>query len=435
MLKIINCSSTNYQKKLSYYISKNSISDKKITSLVSNILEDIKKNGDTALLNYIRKYEGQHFTDIKEILVTKKEISNSKSKCSKEFLNAIDVAVKRVSAYQRKLLPKNLKYKDKTGMKLGCIWTPISSCGLYVPGGKAFYPSSVVMNAVPAKLAGVKRLVITTPAINNEIKPEILAAASLIGIDEIYKIGGAQAIGAMTFGTKLISKVDKIVGPGNSFVAEAKRQVFGHVGIDSVAGPSEIMIIADKDNNSKYIAMDLLSQAEHDEEASSILVTDSKKLALDVEKDILNFLQKINRRKIAEKSLKNNGMIIVIPNISMAYKVANIIAPEHLEIMSKEKYRLLEKIKNAGAVFLGEYTPESLGDYVAGPSHVLPTSGNARFESGLSVLDFFKRTSLIESSKSSLKKVISSIKTLSTAEGLDAHMKAADIRFSIKRKN
>ena len=435
MLKIINCSEINYNKKLNFYLSRDSSKSKKTNNLVTKILEDIKVNGDKALIKYIKKYEKNHFKNIKEIQVTKKEIISSKAKCSKDFLNALDVAITRVSDYQAKLLPKNLIYKDKSGMKLGCIWRPLDSCGLYVPGGKAFYPSSVVMNAVPAKLAGVKRLVITTPSVNNQIKPEILAAASLIGIDEIYKVGGAQAIGAMTYGTKLIKKVYKIVGPGNSFVAEAKRQVFGHVGIDSIAGPSEIMVIADKDNNSKFIAMDLLSQAEHDEAASSILVTDSKELAKSVKKDLVQFLKKINRKQIAEKSLRDNGMIIIIPKISMAYKIANLIAPEHLEIMTNEKHNLLNKIKNAGAVFLGEYTPESLGDYVAGPSHVLPTSGNSRFESGLSVLDFFKRTSLIEANKSSLKKVVPHITTLSKAEGLDAHMKSASIRFSLKRKN
>ena len=434
-LKIINCSKLNYKKKLSFYFNKSSTNNKFTRNIVSKILQDLKAKGDQALIKYIKKYEGNNFKAIKEIKITKKEINYAKSQCSKSFLKALGVAIKRVYRYQEKLMPKNLIFKDATGMKLGCLWTPLDSCGLYVPGGKAFYPSSVVMNAVPAKLAGVKRVIITTPAINNEVKPEILAASSLIGIEEIYKVGGAQAIGAMTYGTNLIKKVDKIVGPGNSFVAEAKRQVFGEVGIDSVAGPSEIMVIADSKNNSKFIAMDLLSQAEHDEAASAILVTDSKQLADSVKKDLQVFLKTIDRKKIAEKSLRDNGLIIIIPEISMAYKIANFLAPEHLEIMTKKKYSLLNKIKNAGAVFLGEYTPESLGDYVAGPSHVLPTSGNARFESGLSVLDFFKRTSMIEADKSSLKKVSLSIETLAKAEGLDAHMRAASIRFSVKRKS
>ena len=435
MLKIISCSNTDYKKKLDTYIKKNTSSNKKTSIAVAKILSDIKCLGDKALIKYIKKYEVKNIKNINDIQVSKKEINNSKQECSKDFLHALETAIERVSDYQKKLLPKKIIYKDALGMKLGCLWTPLESCGLYVPGGKAFYPSSVIMNAIPAKLAGVKRLVITTPSNSLYIKPEILAAASLIGIDEIFKVGGAQAIGAMTFGTKLISKVDKIVGPGNSFVAEAKRQVFGKVGIDSVAGPSEIMVIADKHNDPKYIAMDLLSQAEHDEEASSILVTDSMKLAKDVNKNISGFLNIIDRKAIAKKSIKNNGIIIIIPNISFAYKIANFLAPEHLEIMTSNSTNLLNNIKNAGAIFIGEYTPESLGDYVAGPSHVLPTSGNARFESGLSVLDFFKRTSVIQADKKSLKRLLPAIKTLAKVEGLDAHMKSAEIRFYNKRKN
>lgn len=435
MLKIISCSNTDYKKKLDTYIKKNTSSNKKTSIAVAKILSDIKCLGDKALIKYIKKYEVKNIKNINDIQVSKKEINNSKQECSKDFLHALETAIERVSDYQKKLLPKKIIYKDALGMKLGCLWTPLESCGLYVPGGKAFYPSSVIMNAIPAKLAGVKRLVITTPSNSLYIKPEILAAASLIGIDEIFKVGGAQAIGAMTFGTKLISKVDKIVGPGNSFVAEAKRQVFGKVGIDSVAGPSEIMVIADKHNDPKYIAMDLLSQAEHDEEASSILVTDSMKLAKDVNKNISGFLNIIDRKAIAKKSIKNNGIIIIIPNISFAYKIANFLAPEHLEIMTSNSTNLLNNIKNAGAIFIGEYTPEALGDYVAGPSHVLPTSGNARFESGLSVLDFFKRTSLIQADKKSLKRLLPAIKTLAKVEGLDAHMKSAEMRFYNKRKN
>ena len=435
MLKIISCSNTDYKKKLDTYIKKNTSSNKKTSIAVAKILSDIKCLGDKALIKYIKKYEVKNIKNINDIQVSKKEINNSKQECSKDFLHALETAIERVSDYQKKLLPKKIIYKDALGMKLGCLWTPLESCGLYVPGGKAFYPSSVIMNAIPAKLAGVKRLVITTPSNSLYIKPEILAAASLIGIEEIFKVGGAQAIGAMTFGTKLISKVDKIVGPGNSFVAEAKRQVFGKVGIDSVAGPSEIMVIADKHNDPKYIAMDLLSQAEHDEEASSILVTDSIKLAKDVNKNISGFLNIINRKAIAKKSIKNNGIIIIIPNIRFAYKIANLLAPEHLEIMTSKSTNLLNNIKNAGAIFIGEYTPEALGDYVAGPSHVLPTSGNARFESGLSVLDFFKRTSVIQADKKSLKRLLPAIKTLAKVEGLDAHMKSAEMRFYNKRKN
>ena len=278
--------------------------------------------------------------------------------------------------------------------------------------------------------AGVKRIVITSPANNNQLSPEVLVAANAVGINEIYKIGGAQAIAALTFGTESIKRVDKIVGPGNSFVTEAKKQLYGYVGIDSIAGPSQILVIADRHNNPKWVAMDLLSQAEHDEEAKAILISNSKDFINKVNKYLLKFLKSIKRTEIATKSIKNNGLAILIEEIDFAHCIANYIAPEHLEIMTKNKKSLAKKIINAGAIFMGEYTPEAFGDYIAGPSHVLPTSGNARFESGLSVLDFLKRTSYIEANKKGLKNTLHSIETLGNSEGLDAHVKSAKIRFS-----
>ena len=429
MLRRIKYNEKNYDIKINEYVNKNSFFLKEKSSLVSNILKEIRVYGDKALIKYIKKYENTEINSSKKFLVTNKEIKNSKKKCSKDFLNAVSLSVRRVSKYQKKLLPKNFKYKDNIGMKLGCTWSPIDSCALYVPGGKAFYPSSLIMNAVPAKLAGVKRIVITTPTFEGNIKPEILAIADLLGISEIYKFGGAQAIAAMTYGTKTINKVDKIVGPGNAYVAEAKKQVFGNVGIDSVAGPSEIMIVADKYSNPEWIAIDLLSQAEHDEEASSILVSDSEKLIESVDTYLQKHLEKLSRKNIARKSLINNGIAILVKNINKSFNIINKLAPEHLEIMIKNSSELLNNIQNAGAIFVGNYSPEALGDYVAGPSHVLPTSGNARFESGLSVLDFFKRTSYIEATKKSLAKVVSSIETLASSEGLDAHAKSVAIRF------
>ena len=430
MLKSISCSKNNYEKKLFSYVAKGGIDNKKRSKIVKNIIDQIRKKKNKALLNYSNKLDNNEFTDFKNLKVSSEEMANALNLCSKEFHNSIKLAVKRITNYQRKLMPKNLYYKDEIGTKLGSIWSPLASCGLYVPGGKALYPSSVLMNGIPAKIAGVKRIVITTPANNNKLRPEILVAAKEVGINEIYKIGGAQAIAALTFGTENIKKVDKIVGPGNSFVAEAKKQLYGYVGIDSIAGPSEILVIADKYNNPKWVAMDLLSQAEHDEEARAILISDNKEFINDVNKCLLIFLKSINRKKIAIKSLKNNGLAILIQDINDAHLVANYIAPEHLEIMTKNRKVLAKKITNAGAIFMGKYTPESFGDYVAGPSHVLPTSGSARFESGLSVLDFLKRTSYIEANKVGLKNTLNAIEVLGNSEGLDAHVQSAKIRFS-----
>ena len=430
MLNLITCNESNYEKKLFSYVNNVSMNNKKRSAIVSNIIKKIKKNKNSALINYSNELENNNFKNFKSLKVTPKEISNALSQCSQAFHDSIKLAVQRIMSYQKKLMPRNLYYKDELGIKLGSIWSPLESCGLYVPGGKALYPSSVLMNAIPAMVAGVKRIVITTPANNNLLSPEILVAANAVGISEIYKIGGAQAVAALTFGTESIKRVDKVVGPGNSFVTEAKKQLYGHVGIDSIAGPSEILVIADRYNNPKWVAMDLLSQAEHDEEARAILISNSKDFINKVNKYLFSFLKSIKRTKIASKSIKKNGLAILIKDINFAHCVANYIAPEHLEIMTKNKKLLAKKIKNAGAIFMGEYTPEAFGDYIAGPSHVLPTSGNARFDSGLSVLDFLKRTSYIEANKAGLKNTLYSIETLGSSEGLDAHVKSAKIRFS-----
>ena len=324
---------------------------------------------------------------------------------------------------------KNNIYKDKQGILLGGIWNPIDSVCLYVPGGKAAYPSSLIMNAVPAIVAGVERIVMTVPAINGMINNLVLACAKLLDIKEIYKIGGAQAIAAVAYGTKRISKVDKIVGPGNAFVATAKK-VFGNVGIDMIAGPSEILVIADNKNNPNHIAIDLLSQAEHDELAQSILITDDHEFALKVKKSVNSFLKKIDRKEIAKKSWEKYGAIIVCENLKNCINYSNKIAPEHLEIAVENAKNFLKFIKNAGAVFLGRYTPEAIGDYIAGPNHVLPTDRTARFSSGLNVLDFLKRTSVVSCDKKNINLIGKDAVILANEEGLQAHALSIECRLS-----
>ena len=430
MLKVINCNNENYEKKIKKYLESDVLNSESRVKLVRKIIKEVKKGGDKSLINFTNKYDNNNFKNIKETEVSNTELTKSLKFCTKEFLQSTKLAIKRIKSYQKKLLPKNLLYRDRIGIKLGCLWKPIDSCGLYIPGGKAIYPSSVLINAVAAKLAGVKRIVLVSPAKNKKIRYEILASAKLSGVDKVFMLGGAQAIAALTYGTETIEKVDKIFGPGNAFVAEAKKQVFGDVGIDSVAGPSEVMVIADKYSNPEWVAVDLLSQAEHDEDARAILVTDSLKLINSVNHYISKYLKTLDRKKIANISIKKNGLSIKIPSIKNAYKIANLIAPEHLQIITNNYKELIKNINHAGAIFVGSYTPEALGDYVAGPSHVLPTSGNARFESGLSVLDFLKRTSYIEANRGGLKKVIEPIKILGESEGLQAHVKSASIRFS-----
>lgn len=430
MLKLVDCNNDNYKNKLKKYLENDVLNSTTRSNLVRKIIMEVKQGGDKSLINLTKKYDKNNFKNIKELEVSNKDLENSVKACSKEFLKSTMLAIKRIKSYQKKLLPKNLLYKDKIGAKLGCLWKPIDSCGLYIPGGKAIYPSSVLMNAVAAKLAGVKRIVLVSPAKDKKIRYEILASAKLSGVNKVYMIGGAQAIAALAYGTNTIEKVDKIFGPGNAFVAEAKKQVFGDVGIDSIAGPSEVMVIADKFSNPEWVAIDLLSQAEHDEDARVILVTDSSNLINSVNHFISKYLKILERKEIAKNSIKKNGIAIKIPNLKNAYKIANLIAPEHLQIIIKENENIIKKINNAGAIFVGSYTPEAFGDYVAGPSHVLPTSGNARFESGLSVIDFFKRTSYLEANKKSLIKVASDINNLANVEGLTAHALSAKIRYT-----
>ena len=421
MAKIIFDNEKKFDDKFKDLLLKRDKSDAKIDSQVKRIIFDVKNNSDKSLINLTKKYDNNSVRSFEELTVKKDEVHNCYNNTSKKIINALKDAIRRISSFHKKQLPKDLYYKDSQGVYLGYKWTPIESVGLYVPGGVASYPSSVIMNAVPAIVANVKRIVMVCPAPNGLINPTVLSVAKILKIKEIYKIGGAQAIAALAFGTKSIKKVDKIFGPGNAYVASAKKQVFGNVGIDMVAGPSEILVVADKFNNPNHIAIDLLSQAEHDVNAQAILITDSKLFAIEVLKNLEFELKFLNRSKIAAKSWNNFGAIIVVKNIYESYKLVNKIAPEHLEVSVRNHSTLIKKITNAGALFIGRNTPEAIGDYIAGPNHVLPTDRTAKFSSGLNVLDFMKRTTIVKCDKKSIKKIGDSARILADEEGLQAH--------------
>ena len=429
MVKILHENKKSFAENFKKILIKRDNVDSSIDVIVENIIKKIKDGSDSALLELTKKYDNFAVSDIKDLLVQKKEIDKSKKMIDPKVFSSLKFAIKRIKDYHKRQIPKNELFKDKHGILLGGVWNPIESVGLYVPGGTAAYPSSLIMNAVPAIVAGVKRIVITVPAINGVLNPVILACANLLGIDEIYKIGGAQAVAALAIGTKQIKKVDKIVGPGNAYVATAKKKLFGMVGIDMIAGPSEILIIADKKNNPEHIAIDLLSQAEHDKLAQSILITDNESFAKKVIDNITIILKKLDRKDIASESWKNYGVVIISKTIQSSISLANQIAPEHLELAIDNSKKYLKEIKNAGAIFLGKYTPEAIGDYVAGPNHVLPTDRTAKFSSGLNVLDFFKRTSIVSCNSKNLKKIGKDAITLANQEGLQAHALSIECRI------
>ena len=429
MNKIIKETEKDFEKKINALIENRVSVDGSIEKTVDKIIKKVRDESDKAIIKYTHKFDFNLVKTIKELQVTPKELINASKHVSKDVQKALAKAYERVTAFHKKQLPKNIFYKDSIGIKLGYRWNPISAVGLYVPGGSASYPSSVIMNAVPAIVANVKRIVMVCPAPGGKINPVVLYVAQMLNIKEIYKIGGAQAIAALAYGSKSIEKVDKIFGPGNSYVACAKKKVFGDVGIDMVAGPSEILIVADKNNNPNHIAIDLLSQAEHDEMAQSILITDCEEFAKNVLENVNKELKNLKRRKIASLSWKNFGSIILIKNINESYKLINKIAPEHLEMSFRKSKKLLQKINNAGAIFLGKYSPEAIGDYIAGPNHVLPTSRTARFSSGLNVLDFMKKTSIVECNRSNFQKIGNQALTLALEEGLEAHAKSLEKRL------
>lgn len=398
-----------------------------VSAVVADIIANVRAQGDAALLAYTKKFDRFDAT-VQNITVSEKEIANALSLCAPELMRSLKMAARRISEYSQRQLPQDMDYLDEKGVRLGHRWSAIDAAGLYVPGGTAFYPSSVLMNAVPAKVAGAKRVVMVVPAPEGALHPALLAAAHVAGIDEIYKIGGAQAVAALAYGTQSIAPVDKIVGPGNAYVAEAKRQVFGQVGIDMIAGPSEILVIADDKNDPAWIAADLLSQAEHDKLAQSILITNSSAFADAVETAVEATLQTLARQDIARAAWQNHGGVFVVKDWSEACDISNAIAPEHLELAVEDPDALLPLIRHAGAIFLGRHTPEAIGDYVAGPSHVLPTSRTARFSSGLSVLDFMKRSSLVGCTAQSLSTLSDYAEVLANTEGLGAHALSVTVR-------
>jgi histidinol dehydrogenase len=400
-----------------------------VETAVRAIIADVAARGDRALFELTQKFDRVDLAAA-GLKVTAAEIDRAYGACDRAALDALALARDRIEAYHRRQLPKDDRFTDALGVELGSRWTAIEAVGLYVPGGTAAYPSSVLMNAVPAKVAGVPRLVMVVPAPDGRLAPLVLAAAKLAGIDEIYRVGGAQAVAALAYGTETIAPVAKIVGPGNAYVAAAKRLVFGRVGIDMIAGPSEVLILADKTGHPDWIAGDLLAQAEHDTSAQSILITDDATLAGAVEQAVAAQLARLPRAAVAGASWRDFGAIILVPSLDDAVPLVDAIAPEHLEIESGDAERLAGRIRNAGAIFLGAHTPEAIGDYVGGSNHVLPTARSARFSSGLGVLDFMKRTSILKCGPEQLRALGPAAIALGEAEGLDAHARSVAMRLN-----
>jgi histidinol dehydrogenase len=400
-----------------------------VEQAVRAIIADVVANGDRALVTLSRTFDHIDL-DAVGLRVAPAEIDAAVTACDPKAVAALTLARERIEAYHRRQLPKDDRFIDALGVELGSRWTAISAVGLYVPGGTAAYPSSVLMNAVPAKVAGVTRIVMVVPAPNGKLNPLVLAAAKLAGVDEVYRVGGAQAVAALAYGTASIKPVDKIVGPGNAYVAAAKRLVFGKVGIDMIAGPSEVLILADKDGHPDWIAADLLAQAEHDTAAQSILMTDDARLATEVEKAVAAQLTSLPRTAVASASWRDYGAIILVRDLNEAIPLVDALAPEHLEIVAADAEALAAKIRNTGAIFLGPHTPEAIGDYVAGSNHVLPTARSARFSSGLGVLDFMKRTSMLRCGPEQLAKLGPAAIALGQAEGLDAHARSVAMRLN-----
>lgn len=425
-MKRIIIKGEDIKERIKILLNRQSDNYKEIDNVVEEIISKVKKIGDKALLEYTLKYDGCKLEDLK---INKEEIQEAVDEVGEDFLKLLREAKNNIKEFHQNQVEKSWFSREDEGIILGQLVNPLFRVGLYVPGGTAAYPSTVLMNYVPALLAGVKSIVMVTPPDKaGKVNPYILAAAYICNIDEIYKIGGAQAIGALAYGTESIEPVEKIVGPGNIYVARAKRAVFGTVDIDMIAGPSEICIVADERANPRYIAADLLSQAEHDEMASSILITNSKGLADKVEKEVVFQASGLERKDIVEKALENHGYIFIVEDLKKGIEISNEIAPEHLELMVENSFDYLRHIRNAGAVFLGDYSPEPLGDYYAGPNHTLPTSGSAKFSSPLGVYDFVKKSSVIYYDKNRLSSVSEKIISFAEVEGLTAHANSIKVR-------
>ncbi len=429
MARRLDAASADFQSRLSAILSEQREQGQDVVEIVRVIVDDVRQRGDLALREYTARFDKLDL-DTVGLRVTQQEVAEAVERVPAEEIEALKIARDRIRSHHERQMPKDDAYTDPIGVALGSRWTAIETVGLYVPGGTASYPSSVLMNAVPAKVAGVERVVMVVPSPAGVINPLVLAAADLAGVDEIYRIGGAQAVAALAYGTETIAPVYKIVGPGNAFVAEAKRQVFGKVGIDMIAGPSEVLIVADGENDPDWVAADLLAQAEHDANAQSVLITDSAQLANAVEEAVYRQLKTLERSEIASASWRDYGVVVTVPDLEKGMAIANRFAPEHLEILTGEPDILLDHVRNAGAVFLGRYTPEAIGDYVGGSNHVLPTARSARFSSGLSVLDFVKRTSVLRCGADQLAAIGPAAVTLAGSEGLQAHARSVSIRMN-----
>ena len=431
-MKIINNKDPDFLSDLQFYLeSRSQENNEEIDLEVKNIFNEVKKRGDEALFYFSKKFDGVDL-DESNLLISRELRNQYKNKIDLTTLKSFETAIDNVTNFHQKQFPQNYEI-NKNGLKTGLLWKPIQSVGLYVPGGKAAYPSSLIMSVIPAKLAGVKRIVVVTPNINEQINPYILALLDVLEVQEAYQVGGAQAIAALAYGTKSIRPVNKIFGPGNAYVVSAKKQVFGKVGIDLIAGPSEIVVVADNKNNPDWIASDLIAQAEHDERSQSILITDSQDFSSRVLSSIKKLIKKLPKQEIIKKSLDNFGIVVILDDLNNASEVIDIIAPEHLHLQNESYNIIFNKIQNAGGIFLGEYSSEAFGDYIVGTNHILPTSGSARFSSALGVLDFMKRSSYVEMSKSSAYELEKNVSQMAAIENLDGHKLSVKIRQKQKK--
>jgi histidinol dehydrogenase len=431
-MKIINTNDANFKEEFENILQRAKVDIKNVTGIVNNIIDEIIEDGNKAVISHVTKFDGWTPKNENELFVDVKDMKKAYDNIDEKLKTSLHTAYNRIKAYHEKQLPKSWMNYEDNGTILGQKVTSVDAAGLYIPGGKAAYPSSLLMNAIPAIVAGVKRIVVCTPTPDNEPNELLLAACYLCGITTVFKVGGASAIAAMAYGTKTLKKVDVITGPGNIFVATAKKLVFGEVNIDMIAGPSEIGILADSSAKPKYLAIDLLSQAEHDEMASSIMITTSQDIAHKTSTEVDEYLKNLQRNEIAQKSIDQRGCIIISETINEAIDLMNEIAPEHLEVMTQNPFELLPKIKHAGAIFLGENTPEPIGDYIAGPNHTLPTGGTAKFYSPLNVEDYMKKSSIISFSKQAINELGEACALLADTEGLTAHAKSVRVRLDNK---